>query len=631
LRILIVTQYFWPENFRINDIAKYLVSKNIEVDILTGEPNYPSGNINPDYQNNKDNFKKYFGANIHRVPIFLRGGGSPIKLFLNYFSFIISSIIIGTIKLRKKKYDFVFSFATSPLTSSIPAIYFAKIKLCKSIIWVLDLWPDILLELEIFKEKDFFYKIIRNISISIYNKFDVILVQSYSFEKKIKKYTKKKIFFSYFPSWPEAFPFTIKDNILERYKDDNLFKIVFTGNIGEAQNFDNLLKAAEILKNQKDIMWIIVGGGRKLNEIQNFLETEKITNFILEGQKDISEIYTFHQIADVVLMSLKGTEFISCTIPGKLSTYLNSKKFILGFAKGESKKIIEETKTGISVDPNKPQELAEKILFLKNNREYMNNILKNNLGKKYLETHFDKKKNLENLYQIINELFNSYKKIQLIKNAQNIPFGENFILSGLNLAFLGYFGSGKIKLSNYLYHWPDGVFKNKFFTRDIKKISGMQLVTNLLIPDFIKNIYILGNLSEVSRKYLKFKFKKQNIIHIALPIDNHENLYNFCKINFNNDDLIICTLPTPKQELLASKISENSKYFKIICIGGALVVASGEEKVVPEFLDNLGLEWIWRLRTDTLRRIKRLILTFLYYVIADLKFKYSKLKTKLII
>ncbi len=140
-------------------------------------------------------------------------------------------------------------------------------------------------------------------------------------------------------------------------------------------------------------MWIIVGGGRKLNKIQNILENEKITNFILEGQKDLSEIYSYHQIADVVLVSLKGTEFISCTIPGKLSTYLNSNKFILGFVKGESKKIIEESKIGISVDPDKPQELAEKILFLKNNREYMNNILKNNLGNKYLETNFDKKKN----------------------------------------------------------------------------------------------------------------------------------------------------------------------------------------------------------------------------------------------
>ncbi len=242
-----------------------------------------------------------------------------------------------------------------------------------------------------------------------------------------------------------------------------------------------------------------------------------------------------------------------------------------------------------------------------------------------------KKKILENLYLIIDELFYSYEKIQLIKNTQDIPFGENFILSGLNLAFLGYFGSGKIKLKNYLYHWPDGVFKNKFFNKDIKKISGMQLIKNLLVPDFIKNIYILGNLSDVSKKYLKFKFKKQNIIHIALPMNCRTNLYNFCKINFNNDDLIICTLPTPKQELLAIKISENSKYFKIICIGGALVVASGEEKAVPEFLDNLGLEWVWRLRTDTFRRIRRLLITFLYYVIANLKSKYSKLKTKIII
>jgi len=631
LKILIVTQYFWPENFRINDVAKYLVSKNIEVDILTGEPNYPSGKINVDYQNNKDKYKKYFSANVYRVPIFLRRKGNQIELFLNYFSFILSSIIIGTIKLRKKKYDFVFSFATSPLTSSLPAIYFAKIKFCKSIIWVLDLWPNILLELGIFSEKNFFYKIIKKISIYIYNKFDIILVQSRSFQTMINKFIKKKKFFFFFPSWPEELPELTNNKVLEKYKNINSFKIVFTGNVGEAQNFDNILKTANILKKHKDISWIIIGGGRKLNDIQTFLKNKKITNFILEGQKDIAEIYSYHQIADVVLVSLKGTEFISCTIPGKLSTYLKCGKFVLGFVKGESKKIIDESKAGASVDPNKPEELAKKIFFLKNNREYINKVLKNSLGTKYLETNFNKEKILKNFKMIIRKLFSSYEKIQLIKDAKDIPFSKNFILSGLNLAFLGYFGSGIVKLNKDLYHWPDGIFKNKFFEKNIKKLSGMQLIRNLLIPDFIKNIYVLGNLSEISKKYLKFKFKKQNIIHIALPIDNHTNLYNLCKKNFNNDDLIICTLPTPKQELLAQKISENSKYFKIMCIGGALVVASGEEKAVPEFLDNLGLEWLWRLRNDTPRRLKRLLVTFFYFVIADLKFKYSILKTKIII
>ncbi len=113
------------------------------------------------------------------------------------------------------------------------------------------MWPDILLELEIFKEKDFFYKIIKKISIFIYNKFDVILVQSHSFEEKIKKYIKKKIFFFYFPSWPEVLHLLTNNNILEKYKDNNLFKIVFTGNVGEAQNFNNLLKAAQYLKKSK--------------------------------------------------------------------------------------------------------------------------------------------------------------------------------------------------------------------------------------------------------------------------------------------------------------------------------------------------------------------------------------------
>jgi exopolysaccharide biosynthesis WecB/TagA/CpsF family protein len=631
LKILIVTQYFWPENFRINDIVKYLQSQNIEVDVLTGQPNYPLGELDEKYKKNKDKYKEYFSAKVYRVPIFLRKAGKRINLFLNYFSFIFSAIIFGTIMLRKKKYDFVFSFATSPLTSSLPAIYFAKINNCKSLIWVLDLWPNILTELKIFKKNNYSYKIIKKISKYIYNKFDVILYQSYSFKKEIKKMLNKKKDFIYFPSWPEKLSKLINNDTLEKYKDNNLFKIVFTGNIGEAQNFVNVLKAANILKYYKDILWIIVGSGREFSKIKIFLEKKKIRNFILEGQANFDEINTYHKIADVFLLSLKGTKFISYTIPGKLSTYLTANKFILGFVRGESVKIIQEAKSGIIIDPDNPQELAEKILLIKNNKDYINKFKKEGLGKKYVEENFNKKKILKQLMLNLNRLFSSYDKIQLVKNVEAIPFSKNFILAGLNLAFLGYLSSGLIKLNNNIYNWPDGIFKNRFFTKDVEKISGFKIISNLLIPDFIKNIYILGNLSEISKKYLKLKFKKQNIIHLDLPLDNHENLYSLCKKDYNKDDLIICTLPTPKQELLALKISENSKNFKIICIGGALVVASGEEKLVPNFLDNLGLEWIWRLRTDTRRRIKRLIFTFLYYLLGELKFKYSKLKKILVV
>jgi glycosyltransferase involved in cell wall biosynthesis len=228
--------------------------------------------------------------------------------------------------LRKKKYDIVFSFATSPLTSSLPAVFFSKIKSCRSFIWVLDIWPDILKELKIINN-NFIYNIVSNISKFIYKKFDYILVQSNSFKQIIKKYTSNNNNF-YFPAWAEDINGNKTNQI--KYNNDKSFKIVFTGNIGEAQNFDNVIETARILKDHDDIKWIIVGTGREIENISRTIKKENIKNFFLEGKKNINDISYYHSIADVLFVSLKSGDAISSTIPGKLQTYLQSNKFILG-------------------------------------------------------------------------------------------------------------------------------------------------------------------------------------------------------------------------------------------------------------------------------------------------------------
>ena len=102
MRILIVSQYFWPENFRINEISDFLIKENFEVDVLTGSPNYPEGKVFKDFNENPIKYNSLNGAKIYRVPIITRGSSSPLNLFLNYISFLFSSITIGFFKLRKK-------------------------------------------------------------------------------------------------------------------------------------------------------------------------------------------------------------------------------------------------------------------------------------------------------------------------------------------------------------------------------------------------------------------------------------------------------------------------------------------------------------------------------------------------
>jgi len=622
LKILVITQYFWPETFRVNDIVRYLKENNYDVDVLTGIPNYPEGILHEEFKKNREKFNDYYGTNIFRVPLFLRRDASKFNLFLNYISFVISAIIFGSFILRKKKYDIVFSFATSPLTSSLPAIFFSKIKSCRSFIWVLDLWPDILKELKIINN-NFIYNIISSISKFIYKKFDYILVQSNSFKQIIKKYTDNNNIF-YFPAWSEEIDSYAANQT--KYNNDKSFKIVFTGNIGEAQNFDNVIEVVRILKNHDDLKWIIVGTGRDVENISKIIKKENIKNFFLEGKKNINEISYYHSIADVLFISLKSGNAISSTIPGKLQTYFLSNKFILGMISGESKRIIEDSGIGCCVDPNSPKDLAKKILYLKNNPEIIKQVNQTNRGKDYLYKFFNKKIIFEKLTQYFDEAYNSFETVLLIKDASYVPYDKSFILSGFNLAFLGYVSSNKIKLSRSLLTWPDGIFKKRFYGDDISKVSGLNLINNLKIPNKIKNIYILGLLSPNSHQFLKKKFSNQEVIHIDLPFGSIENIYKQCPVNFTEEDLVISTLPTPKQEQLAELIEKNNKYYKIICIGGAISVASGDERVIPKLFDRLNIEFIWRLRTDTRRRILRLIYTFSFYIYAEITLRYKKIK-----
>ena len=603
MRILIVSHYFWPEVFRINELVKFLKEKNYDVDVLTGYPNYPGGKLFKEYKIDQIKYSTYYGAKIYRVPIYLRKDSDNYNLFLNYASFVLSAIFFGFFYLRKKKYDVVFSFATSPITSAIPAIFFSKIKNCKSFIWVLDLWPDIIKELNIIKNR-FFYFIFSKFIKYIYKSFDFILLQSNSFLDNFKKYNLSKNL-SYFPSWPEnSIQVQPTEEVITEFNPrDGVLNIVFTGNVGQVQNFDNVLKAAIILKNA-NIRWIIIGSGRYLDQLINLAKINDVKNIFILGQKGSNLIKFYHSLADILFISLRPGVSISSTIPGKFQTYLSCGKYILGFIEGETKNLIEKLKIGSVVNPEDYKRLAKEILRLENNRSLLK--IENNIGASYLKENFDKDKILNNLVEKFNLVYNSYKKIKLIKKMNNSFYKSNFILSGLNLAFLGFLGVDELKLRADIYHWPDGIFGKSFFRDDsIKKISGRVLLLNLEIPDFIKKIYVLGNLSNFSRDFLEKKFKRK-IIHIQLPYSSLEEIYENCPKNLREEDLIICTLPTPKQEYLAELISKNEKYYKILCVGGAVSMASGEDKPVPEFLDDLGLEFLWRLRKETYRRTKRL-------------------------
>jgi glycosyltransferase involved in cell wall biosynthesis len=230
------------------------------------------------------------------------------------------------------------------------------------------------------------------------------------------------------------------------------------------------------------------------------------------------------------------------------------------------------------------------LQFVNLNTEKLNRSFKLNLSKFFLENYkYD---------------FNLLTDIKLLNQK------KNFILSAMNLAFLGSYSKGEIEKNNYLVNWPDGIFSS-IIENKIKKIPGRDILKDIKIHNSIKKIVVLGNLSFQGLNYLKKKFKIP-ITNYKLTFGNVKFIIKNLKINLKKNELILLTLPTPKQEIIANYLAKNNKYFKIICIGGSVAIASGEERQVPNFMSHF--EFFWRLRYDTIRRFNRLIITFYYFL-----------------
>jgi colanic acid biosynthesis glycosyl transferase WcaI len=624
MRILIISQYFWPEYFRINDLATDL-SKTYEVDVLTGYPNYPKGEIYNDFTLNKNNYDRLDKIRIYRTPIYPRKSGKNLDLVLNYFSFLISSIIIGTFLLRKKQYDFVVTFASSPVTVSLIGIYFSKLKKSKHFIWLLDLWPNVLHDLKIINNKLILYKIFKVLVNYIYKKADILLCQSLTFKKIINNSTghKYKDKLVYFPSWPEE----IKDKDSNYVEYDRNYKnIFFAGNIGDSQNFDLIVKLFENFKIKKSkIRLYVAGEGRGAFSLRNKINKLNLENIILLGWINFDKIQDYFNNSDYLLLSLKYHETFNATIPGKFQTYLKYKKPILGFIGGETNYIINKYKIGKAFD------YSDDNVFIKEVTNFFDKEFKPKIVNfDRLLNIFSKKKRLSKLFFYLNKWLDLEIKIKIILDSSFINYDKNFIICAFNLAFLGYYSKGDIPINKYLYLWPDGYFRKRIAKKTIDKIPGRIFVTNLLLNNpYIKKIIVLGNLSNNSQKYLENLYKLK-VVLIKLPFGDLNSFKNYVPF-FEKDQVCLITLPSPKQEILANYIAKNQRFFKIFCVGAALSMASGDEKPVPIIFNKIFFaEALWRLQYEPKRRIKRLFETFIYYLKGEMLNKYAKFKAEII-
>ena len=357
MKILIITPHFWPEEFRVNDIAKGLKEKGHTVDVMTNIPNYPFGKYFDGYSVFNNRNQNYEGIRIKRLFVIPRGNSSKIMLILNYISFMLSSILnVPWILLQK--YDRIMVYQTTPITVAIPAIIIKLISKVKIHIYILDLWPETLFTIVNIKNK-LFRKTANKICSYIYNSFDKIYVSSKGFISKLDNIEKNRIV--YMPQWAEdLYKESVNEEDLEISKlYKNKTNIVFAGNIGKAQSIDTIIQAANISKSNQKIQWIVLGDGSEKNYLDNKVEALKLTNIKVLGRKPVGEMPKYFSKADALLVTLTKDELFKITVPAKVQSYMAAGKPVIGCISGEGKQLIEEAKCGFTCEAEDYKSLAK--------------------------------------------------------------------------------------------------------------------------------------------------------------------------------------------------------------------------------------------------------------------------------
>lgn len=432
MRLLVVSQYFWPENFRINDLVEELVRRGHQVTVLTGLPNYPEGKVFQAFQDDSGGFSNYRGAEIIRVPMTARGQGG-LRLMLNYLSFAVSASILGCWKLHGRQFDAVFAYQVSPVTVGLPAVLMRAVKRAPLAFWVLDLWPDSLQAVGVVRHQTLLRAVGKLVSF-IYRRCDLVLVQSKRFIPQVRKYA-RNVQVDYFPSWAEQV-FSAEDIIpaKEVHPKPEDFNVLFAGNIGDAQDFPAILTAAEGLKAQSHIRWLIVGDGRKAHWVREEIARRNLNDCIsMLGRYPVERMPSFFKHADALLVALKDEPIFSMTIPGKLQSYLAAGIPVVAMLNGEGSEVVKNSGSGLTCAAGDHAGLATAVLKLSRmTSEERATLGRNGLAVSARE--FDRETLMNQLEGSLNKLI-AKRSLSKKSNAASMHFAEESEITVTNFVF----------------------------------------------------------------------------------------------------------------------------------------------------------------------------------------------------
>jgi glycosyltransferase involved in cell wall biosynthesis len=386
MKVLIVSQHFWPETFRINEVAESLREAGCSVSVLTGQPNYPDGQVFPGYRAGSLGREEHAGFTIHRVPLVPRGRGGARQLVANYLSFLASACILGPWMLRGRKFDVIFVYGTSPILQAMAGVVLRLVKRAALVTWVQDLWPQSL-EVTGFVRNARLLRAVAAVVSWIYRRSDLLLVQSHAFVPTVRAMAGRTPV-EYHPNPGErAFSEPPTEAAPALALDDG-FNVVFAGNLGTVQSLETIVEAAALLKMHRDVRFVVIGSGSRGDWLERTVAERGLDNVQLPGRFPPQAMPRILEQASALLITLARGEILSQTVPSKMQAYLASGRPIIASLDGEGQRVLNEAGAGMACPAEDPAALAEAVLKLRNaGAEELGRM--GDAGRRYYVEHFD--------------------------------------------------------------------------------------------------------------------------------------------------------------------------------------------------------------------------------------------------
>ncbi|MBC8532367.1 glycosyltransferase family 4 protein [Gehongia tenuis] len=394
MKIQIISQNYYPDNFRINDIASELVRKGNSVRVLTGLPDYTTNHIPKEYHWGRRRHEKIADVQICRLPTIARRTGIFFRM-LNYGSFIISSFLHAEFG-KKPDADAIFVFQTSPIFQAIPGVVWKRRTNKPLILYCLDIWPESMKAWGV-GESNPVYHLVKKISRWIYRSCDYIAITSKPFRQylvEVCDVNEDRIV--YLPQYAED----LYADITGKYEDNGVIDFLFAGNIGLVQNVDCIIKAVAKMDTREKFCVHIVGDGSELDNCRNLAKSLGVeNNIVFHGRHPLEEMAEFYRMADCFLLTLRGGDYIGMTLPGKAQSYLSAGKPIVGAVNGAAQEMIVEAKCGKAVAADDAMGLAQVMTQVIDSFTSYQEMGLN--GRNYYEEHFRREQFFESLLNLL--------------------------------------------------------------------------------------------------------------------------------------------------------------------------------------------------------------------------------------